>query len=162
MALQGRYSDAHLCSPSWTFLPKYWLSEYTLCWGGGDGSWWRLVDTTTRQTEWYRQKLLAGKYCRKKIAKFLMRTFTCRSTFLYASSTSKNVFLWKVQKLCFRPFCVQGNLCADYMSIGICTCEGSIWSCARITWAFGTHVKGTQAWEFFCLWFWILYYFKVS
>jgi hypothetical protein len=33
--------------------------------------------------EWYRQKLLAGRYNRKKIVKFLMRTFTCRSTFLY-------------------------------------------------------------------------------
>jgi hypothetical protein len=33
--------------------------------------------------EWYRrQKLLAGTH-RKKIAKFLMRTFTCRSAFLY-------------------------------------------------------------------------------
>jgi hypothetical protein len=31
--------------------------------------------------ECYQQKILAGK--RKKIAKFLMRTFTCCSTFLY-------------------------------------------------------------------------------
>ncbi len=31
--------------------------------------------------EWYRQKLLAGKW--KKVAIFLIRTFTCRSTFLY-------------------------------------------------------------------------------
>ncbi len=36
--------------------------------------------------EWYRQKLLAETYSRKKIAKFIMRTFTCRSTFLYGLS----------------------------------------------------------------------------
>jgi hypothetical protein len=33
--------------------------------------------------EGYLQKLLVGH--RKKIAKFLMRTFTCRSTFLYGN-----------------------------------------------------------------------------
>jgi hypothetical protein len=32
---------------------------------------------------WYRQKILAGK-----IVKFLMRTFTCRSTFLYDLNTA--------------------------------------------------------------------------
>jgi hypothetical protein len=31
----------------------------------------------------YRQKLLAGKW--KENAKYLMRTFTCRSTFLYGT-----------------------------------------------------------------------------
>ncbi len=29
-------------------------------------------------------------------------------------------------------------------------------------WLCGHTVKGTQAWEIFCLWFWILYYFIVS
>jgi hypothetical protein len=64
-----------LAAPSWTFLPKYRLSEYTRC-GGGRGG----MGPQLNLNDIGRNCLLGN---RKKIAKFIMRTFACRSTFLY-------------------------------------------------------------------------------
>ncbi len=58
--LQTKPSSCRLfAGPSWTFLPKYRLSEYTRCGGGGE---WVMMETSghNKQTT-DRQKLLAGK-----------------------------------------------------------------------------------------------------
>jgi len=61
------------------FLFQFLLSEYgeycTHSVGGG------MMTTSDKLLDISRNSLLGN---RKKIAKFLMRTFTCRSTFLYA------------------------------------------------------------------------------
>ncbi len=66
--------------PSWTFLPKYLLSEYTRCGEGGEGG--VRMETSIVSVVGIGRNCLLGNG--KKIAKFLMRTFTYRSTFLYA------------------------------------------------------------------------------
>ncbi len=121
--LQTKPSFCRLfAGPSWTFLPKHWLSEYTRCGGGGwmghDQVMMEISDTTSRRTWQNIIELLCliytsihdschrcllkiilsvlgrsfpqlnlndiGRNCllgnREKIAKFLMRTFTYRST----------------------------------------------------------------------------------
>ena len=78
-----------LAAPSWTFLPKYRLSEYTRC-GGGRGG----MGPQLNLNDIGRNCLLGN---RKKIAKFLMRTFTCRSTFLFGRTC---IECWAYQSIC--------------------------------------------------------------
>ncbi len=69
--------------------------------GEGDGSWWRLVTQQADTPNDIGRNFVLGN--RKKIAKFLMRTFTCRSTFLYGEGAKGGAFLWLTY--CAVPGC---------------------------------------------------------
>jgi hypothetical protein len=99
----------------------------------GPGGWWRLL---TKQAdgqlnfEWCRQKLLAGNW--KKIAKFLMRTFTCRSTFLYACPppTDASILPLLTQTHTLTYECIRRAIefsSSLFVLMFICACNSVFW-----------------------------------
>ncbi len=102
--LQTKPSFCRLfAGPSWTFLPKYLLVCVHTVWGRGggmghDGESWRLVTQQADEPNDIGRNFLLGY--RKKIAKFLMRTFTCRSTFLYLDGWFRGPWVrWRKTKI---------------------------------------------------------------
>ncbi len=83
--------------PSWTFLPNYRLSEYTRC---GDGGGWVRMETGIVSVLCIGRNCLLGNG--KKIAKFLMRTFACRSTFLYGCCCWGIVSI-RLERIIYQP-----------------------------------------------------------
>ncbi len=87
------HTHMHVISDnSWQAQWTDYTSGLHMVWGSGGGwEWWWLVSCDLWRNKPTNSRILNGvdrnslQGNRKKIAKFLMRTFACRSTFLYAS-----------------------------------------------------------------------------